>query len=318
MTKSKQFDNLQGAQPYEAPINVRQIANLPYGKCGCMADYYEPMALMRSDTNPDKSAMRLVVLLHDNPYEGTRFDVMPLAMELARRGLAVYTVGLSRPAADGSPYFLAQVGDVFEFLTDLAHDKHRVGLHCRTYQADGNKVILMGCGTGATLAALVLRMHFNARIREYVAKRCPSVRTYFSLGDSPSVVLDPLIRIEGFVSISGVLRLQEESNLRYYERWLGSAYNKTLLFTYLDTARYVSAEYPPFLLVTSEADPERKQALDVASSLPRDVSCRLLDYSREDEEGHLLSAQFSARYPLWTVSRNTNSTIVSICKEWGI
>ena len=318
MTKSNSLDKMLEAQPYEAPINVRQIANLSYGTCGCMADYYEPMALTRSDTLPDKSAMRVVVLLHDNPYDGARFDVMPLAMELARRGLAVYTLGLSRPTADGTPYFLAQLKDVFEFLTDLSHDKHRVGLKPRTFAGEGNRVILMGCGTGALLASVALRVYYNARLREYIAKRCPVVRAYFSLGDTPTVDFDSLIRMEGFVSISGILRLQEEGNLRAYERWLGRGFDKTLLYTYLDVAAYCSPEYPPFLLVTSLADPARSQSLAVQEALPREVSCRVLDFPREDEEAHPLVSQFSARYPLWTVSRNLNSQIVSICKEWGV
>lgn len=317
MIKSKQSDKLQAEQPYEAPINVRQIANLPYGKSGCMVDYYEPMALTRSDTNPDKSAMRLVVLLHDDPYEGTRFSVMPLAMELARRGMAVYTLGLSRPTAEGVPFFFNQLGDVFEFLTDLSHDKHRVGLHCRTFAGEGNKVFLMGCGTGAMLAALALRLHYNARLREYVAKRCPAVHAYFSMGDTPAVDFDSLLRIEGFVSISGILQPKGDF-VRTYERWLGRGFDKTLLCTYLDATRYASADYPPCLLVTSLADPAHDQALAVKAALPLEVSCRLLDFPAMDEEGHPLVAGFPARYPLWTISRNLNSTIVSICKEWGI
>lgn len=318
MTKSNSLDKMLEAQPYEAPINVRQIANLPYGTCGCMADYYEPMALTRSDTMPDKSAMRLVVLLHDNPYEGTRFDAMPLAMELARRGLAVYSLGLSKPTADGTPFFLSQLADVFEFLSDLRQDRHRVGLKPRTFAGEGNRVILMGCGTGVMLASLVLRLHYNARLREYVAKRCPAVRTYFSMGDTPTVEFDSLIRMEGFVSISGVLCPQEEGNLRFYERWLGKGFDKTLLYTYLDSTRYVSSDYPPLLLVTSEADATHAEALAFKAALPSSVSCRLLDFPREDEEAHPLVAGFSARYPLWTISRNLNSTIVSICKEWGV
>ena len=316
MTKSNSLDKMLQAQPYEPPINVRQIANLTYGTRGNMADYYEPMALTRSDTMPDKSAMRVVVLLHDDPYKGTRYDVMPLAMELARRGLAVYTVGLTE-GTDGSPYFLTQLEDVFEFLTDLGHDKHQMGLRPRTFAEEGNRVILMGCGTGVLLASLVLRLHYNARIREYVAKRCPVVRAYFAMGDTPAVDFGSLIRIEGFVSISGVLRPTAD-NLRAYERWLGRGFDKTLLCTYLDSMRYVSSDYPPFLLVTSEADPLRPEAFALQSALPAEVSCRVLDFPREDEEAHPLVPQFCARYPLWTISRNLNSQIVSICKEWGI
>lgn len=304
--------------PYEAPINVRQIANLPYGKGGAMADYFEPMALTRSDDAPDKSALRLAVVFYDDPYEGTRADVVPLAMELARRGMAVYALGLSHAAPTDEPFFTEQLNSVFEFLADLAADKHRLDLRCRRYGASqGNRVVFVGCGTGATLASLCMRMHYNARLREYFAARCPAVRAYFGMGATPTVDFQNLIRIGGFVSVFGNLRPLSEANIHVYDGWFGRGFERTKLASLLDAARWVDADYPPMILLTSSADPNREGTLSFRDALPREVSCRLLDLPSADEEGHVLARLFNVRYPLWEISRSINSQLVSICKEWG-
>jgi hypothetical protein len=304
-SKSKHID----AQPYEAPINVRQIANLPYGSDGNMADYFEPMS------HSAEGALPLSVVFYDNPYEGSRNDVMPLAMEMARRGVAVYTIGLSK--GDGA-FFWRQVNDVFTFLTDLAVDRHGFGLHCQTYSHEGNVVSLVGCGTGATLAAFCLRAFFNARMREYIAPHCPAVKAFFNMGSTPSVDFADLIRIGAFVSISGRLCISMDANIHAYDRWLGRGFDKTLLCSYLDCTRWVSADYPPILLVTSQADATRPQALAVQAALPAAVACRLIDSPRQDEQEHILEEMFSARSPLWESSKEVNtfiSTFVKVCEN---
>lgn len=313
--KSKHIDKLQQEQPYEAPINVRQIANLTYGEAGLHADYYEPMALTRADTNPDKSAMHVAIVLHDDPFGGSRYDVMPLSMELARRGMAAYAPELTPDPKDGTPFFWQQVRDVLSLLADLAVDRHRLGLHCENYGRVGNKVILVGCGTGATLAAAVLRLFYNARMREYFAAQCPYVADYFGMGSTPTVDMSALVRIGGFVSMSGKLRPQEEPNVRLLERYFGVGYDKTMLATYLDVARYYSADYPPMLLVTTAADPVRGQALGVQSAFAMEAKLRILECPREDAEGHVLEPLFWARYPLWEKSKEVNSQIVAYCKS---
>lgn len=316
--KAKHINKLQEALPYETPLNVRQVANLPYGDGDLMADYYEPMALTRSEAPADKRSLRVAILLHDDPVAGGRADVMHLAMEFARRGLAVYSLGLSHGNKDGTPFFLENIDNLFAFLADFAVDKHRLGLRPCTFATPGNKVILMGCGTGATLAGVALRLMYNARMREYFAARCPHVHAYFGLGDTPAVNLNNLIRLEAFVSMSGQLSPVLHGDARSLEPWCGVGFARTILADYLDFARYPDPAYPPMLLVTSAADTTRRQALAVSSLLPSS-RCRLLDQPEVDAEGHILEDQFFSRYPLWDSSKGVNTQIVTFCKgaEFG-
>lgn len=312
--KAKHIDKMQEEHPYEAPLNVRQIANLPYGEGGALsADYYEPMALTRADTKPDKSAMRVAILLHDDPYAGSKDDVMPLSMELARRGMAVFALRLSVAENKGDPFFCRQLEDVVGMLSSLREDPYKLRIHPETYGATGNKVILMGVGTGAILADLVVRLHYNARIREYFAARCPVVRDYFGIADTPTVDFAPLVRIAALVSMSGALCPTESVDHRLDE-WLGRGWESSILGTYLHGGRWSDAAWPPMLFITSGADTLRGQTLAVDAALPTEVRRRVLDYPREDAEGHVLENQFWVRYPLWEQSKEVNSQIVAFCK----
>ena len=310
-SKTKYSDRAQQAEPYEAPINVRQIGNLSYGN-GLSTDYYEPMASTKQEVLPDKSAMHVAVVLHDDPYEGTRYDVAPLAMEMARRGMAAFTPSLSK--SDAEPFFLRQLGDLFDLLADLVADKFGLGLRPQTYAADGNKIVLVGCGTGAMLATVAMRLYHNARMREYFAAQCPAVRRFFAMGATPTVVFDDLVRIGGLVSMSGNVHPTSSSAVYDYDRWLGKGFVSTKLFDYLDLSRWYAPSYPPVLLVTAGADVNRQEALSVARAWPS-AACRWLDLPREDNDNHLLDTLFWARHPLWTKSKEVNSQIVTYCRN---
>lgn len=299
--------------PYEAPLDVRQIANLTYGSEGMMADYYEPMALTLADTKPDKSAMRVVVLLHDDPVAGSRADVMSMAMEMAHRGLGVYCVGLSHGNKEGTPFFMENVDNLFAFLFDLAHDHHRLGLQPETYRQAGNRVILLGCGTGAVLAGVAMRLYHNARMREYFAASCPAVRRYFGMGEKSLVDPKDTIRIGAFVSMNGYLHPARE-DWRALEAWCGKDVSGRRLSTYLDFTRYVSESYPPILLVASAEATMRRHADDVAAALP--AACRrTIELPPMDEEGHALDTMFWVKHPTWTRSKELYAQIVSYCKS---
>ena len=311
--KSKHIDKLQQQQPYEAPINVRQICNLPYGTRGLMTDYYEPMALVRGEAAPDRSAMHVAIVVHDNPYEGTRYDAAPLAMEMARRGMAVFVPSLSE-GVEGNPFFMQQIADLLALLSDIGADRHHLHLVPETYGRAGNKVVLVGCGTGAMLAGVCLRLHHDARARDYFGEQCPAVRDYFSMGATPTVDFEPLVRIGGFVSMSGNVHPMGDSYVYNYDRWLGRGFTAAKIYTYLDFSRWFALDYPPVLLVAGGADTNLDEARSVMAAAPAGA-VRLLELPREDAEGHVLENLFWARYPLWEKSKEVNSQIVTYIRN---
>ncbi|MBO4534421.1 MAG: hypothetical protein J5755_00615, partial [Clostridia bacterium] len=252
----------------------------------------------------------LMVLLHDNPYEGDKQDVRPFAMEMARRGVLVASLNYTR-ALDGQfDAFSASIADVFCFLDWLHLNAKALGLSL-TGDEDGlipvTSVSLCGVGLGGHLAATVLNVSGNRRMQEYWASS--SLANYLQ---------NPL-PIAALVALAAPLcprKLLDNILLGWVGKDLfGKEYRAHKGMDYLDFASNLSVDVPPVMLVTSQGDKYRRDNLLVRDALLKlGKSPMLLDNPAEEDKEHKLKGAFSALYPLWRTSKEVNDKIAAFVR----
>lgn len=313
-SKIKHIRELQRQTPYEAPINVKQVCNMPFGE-GLRVDYYEPMAYSTRTDMASYLSANVVVMLADEPFLADKNELAPFAMEMAKRGLRVFVPGVCRAKDDG---FYTQLDNLFSFLSALRVDAFGLGLSLATGVSQGSPLVLMGCGTGAMLASVCMQLHGSYAMRAFFAAHCPVMHAYFDMGTTPDVDLAQLPVLGGFVSLCGLLQLSMAPSWRDYVPWFRTKVGQKL-YDYLSFGTNLYLTMPAVLLVTTATDPFRRQARHVSDCLEQvGLQCRLLDNPKQDEEKRELEPLFHVYYPMWTISRRVNDDIAAFCKGVGL
>ncbi len=302
--RDKRIKELQKRTPYETPMTIEEICNVSYGNATHrMVDFYAPMGTFGNK-------LPLMVLLHDNPFDGDKKDCRPFALEMARRGVLVASLNYTR-ALDGQfDAFHAQLGDVFCFLDWLRVNAQALGLSLDGESADAitvTAIALCGVGTGGHLAATALNVSGNRRMQEYWASA--------SLSD---YLLSPL-PLSGLVAIGAPLCPRARLDKPFWgvlgNDLFGKDYRAKKGMDYLDFDANLSVDCPPVMIVTSDKDRYLKDALSTSKrleALSRTVN--LLRYPKEEDKEHVLESGFPVLYPLWRTSREANDKIAAFVR----
>ena len=303
--RDQRIKELQRHSPYETPLTIEEVRDVPYAAADyCLADFYAPL------TQSNKG-MPLMIVLHDNPFDGDKKGVRPFALEMAKRGILVVSPNYSLAGAGLKDPFAQQLADVFCFLNWLHVAAPEMGLSFDGKDKDAipvRSVVLTGIGTGGHLAVTALNAAGNLRMREYWASK--------PLAD---YVADPL-PIDALATLASILNPR-----RVFDNFLfgwagqdrfGKDYRARKGLDYLDFAVNLSVDCPPVLMVTSDKDPSLKDNLAVEAALTKlGKSVHLLRFPSQEDKERKLRGAFSALYPMWKTSKEANERIAAFVKS---
>lgn len=299
----KKVKELQRKSPYETPLTIEEVCNVSYGNATHrMADFYAPMGTVN---NP----MPLMVLLHDDPFDGDKQNLRPFALEMAKRGVLVANINYTR-ALDGQfDAFAASLSDVFCFLDWLHLNAKALGFSLTGEEGliPVSAVSIAGAGFGGHLAATVLNVSGNRRMQEYWASS--SLANY----------LQNPIPLSSLVALAAPLcprKRLDNNTLGWAGKDLyGKDYRHLKGMDYLDFASNVSLDAPPILLVTSQNDRFRRDTLAVKDALVKIGKTPLvIDCPAEEDKEHPLIGAFPALFPLWNTSKEVNDRIAAFVR----
>ena len=216
------------------PTNVETVENLSYGSCDKwhLLDLYRPK---------DKEGKLPVLLnIHGGAWVyGDKKVYAPYCMYLAAQGFAVVNASYRLAPKHTFPAPLEDVGSIMEWVVRNAKE----------YHLDPSNLFLVGDSAGAHLATAYTAIQLN---REY-AKAFPGIKVSKKLVPKALVLNCGVFDMEGEVEHRGVLLTTFLTDI-LGEKPTGSSIKK------MSPVRYITPDFPPVYLATSNGDFLRKHS----------------------------------------------------------
>lgn len=216
------------------PTNVETVENLSYGSCDKwhLLDLYRPK---------DKEGKLPVLLnIHGGAWVyGDKKVYAPYCMYLAAQGFAVVNASYRLAPKHTFPAPLEDVGSIMEWVVTNAKE----------YHLDPSNLFLVGDSAGAHLATAYTAIQLN---REY-AKAFPGIKVSKKLVPKALVLNCGVFDMEGEVEHRGALLTPFLTDI------LG-AKPTTSSIKKMSPVRYITPDFPPVYLATSNGDFLRKHS----------------------------------------------------------
>lgn len=216
------------------PTNVETVENLSYGSCDKwhLLDLYRPK---------DKEGKLPVLLnIHGGAWVyGDKKVYAPYCMYLAAQGFAVVNASYRLAPKHTFPAPLEDVGSIMEWVVTNANQ----------YHLDPSNLFLVGDSAGAHLATAYTAIQLN---REY-AKAFPGITVSQKLVPKALVLNCGVFDMEGEVKRRGTLLTPFLKDI-LGEKPTGSSIKK------MSPVRYITPDFPPVYLATSNGDFLRKHS----------------------------------------------------------
>ena len=216
------------------PTNVETVENLSYGSCDKwhLLDLYRPK---------DKEGKLPVLLnIHGGAWVyGDKKVYAPYCMYLAAQGFAVVNASYRLAPKHTFPAPLEDVGSIMEWVVTNAKE----------YHLDPSNLFLVGDSAGAHLATAYTAIQLN---REY-AKAFPGITVSEKLVPKALVLNCGVFDMEGEVDHRGALLTAFLTDI-LGEKPTGSSIKK------MSPVRYITPDFPPVYLATSNGDFLRKHS----------------------------------------------------------
>ena len=216
------------------PTNVETVENLSYGSCDKwhLLDLYRPK---------DKEGKLPVLLnIHGGAWVyGDKKVYAPYCMYLASQGFAVVNASYRLAPKHTFPAPLEDVGSIMEWVVRNA----------KQYLLDPSNLFLVGDSAGAHLVTAYTAIQLN---REY-AKAFPGITVSKKLVPKALVLNCGVFDMEGEVERRGALLTPFLTDI-LGEKPTGSSIKK------MSPVRYITPDFPPVYLATSNGDFLRKHS----------------------------------------------------------
>ena len=216
------------------PTNVETVENLSYGSCDKwhLLDLYRPK---------DKEGKLPVLLnIHGGAWVyGDKKVYAPYCMYLAAQGFAVVNASYRLAPKHTFPAPLEDVGSIMEWVVTNA----------KRYRLDPSNLFLVGDSAGAHLATAYTAIQLN---QEY-AKAFPGITVSKKLVPKALVLNCGVFDIEGEVERRGALLTPFLTDI-LGEKPTGSS------IKIMSPVRYITPDFPPVYLATSNGDFLRKHS----------------------------------------------------------
>ena len=216
------------------PTNVETVENLSYGSCDKwhLLDLYRPK---------DKEGKLPVLLnIHGGAWVyGDKKVYAPYCMYLAAQGFAVVNASYRLAPKHTFPAPLEDVGSIMEWVVTNAKE----------YHLDPSNLFLVGDSAGAHLATAYTAIQLNS---DY-AKEFPKITVSPKFVPKALVLNCGVFDMEGEVEHRGVLLTTFLTDI-LGEKPTGSSIKK------MSPVRYITPDFPPVYLATSNGDFLRKHS----------------------------------------------------------
>ena len=216
------------------PTNVETVENLSYGSCDkwYLLDLYRPK---------DKEGKLPVLLnIHGGAWVyGDKKVYAPYCMYLAAQGFAVVNASYRLAPKHTFPAPLEDVGSIMEWVVT----------NVKEYHLDPSNLFLVGDSAGAHLATAYTAIQLNS---DY-AKEFPKITVSPKFVPKALVLNCGVFDMEGEVEHRGVLLTTFLTDI-LGEKPTGSSIKK------MSPVRYITPDFPPVYLATSNGDFLRKHS----------------------------------------------------------
>ena len=216
------------------PTNVETVENLSYGSCDKwhLLDLYRP--------KDKKGKLPVLLNIHGGAWVyGDKKVYAPYCMYLAAQGFAVVNASYRLAPKHTFPAPLEDVGSIMEWVVTNA----------KQYHLDLRNLLFVGDSAGAHLATAYTAIQLN---REY-AKAFPGITVSQKLVPKALVLNCGVFDMEGEVKRRGVLLTTFLTDI-LGEKPTGSSIKK------MSPVRYITPDFPPVYLATSNGDFLRKHS----------------------------------------------------------
>lgn len=216
------------------PTNVETVENLSYGSCDKwhLLDLYRP--------KDKKGKLPVLLNIHGGAWVyGDKKVYAPYCMYLAAQGFAVVNASYRLAPKHTFPAPLEDVGSIMEWVVTNAKE----------YRLDPSNLFLVGDSAGAHLATAYTAIQLN---REY-AKAFPGITVSEKLVPKALVLNCGVFDMEGEVERRGTL-------LTLFLTDILGAKPTTSSIKKMSPVRYITPDFPPVYLATSNGDFLRKHS----------------------------------------------------------
>ena len=220
---------------WSAPEDVKVIANVSYGphKKWHLLDVYLPKATKIE-------ALPVLINIHGGAWVyGDKKVYAPYCMHLAQSGFAVINASYRLAPMHSFPAPLEDIGSIMEWIVANA----------KQYRLDPSNLFLVGDSAGAHLATAYTAIQLN---REY-AKAFPGITVSQKLVPKALVLNCGVFDMEGEVKRRGTLLTPFLKDI-LGEKPTVSSIKK------MSPVRYITPDFPPVYLATSNGDFLRKHS----------------------------------------------------------
>ena len=253
------------------PTNVETVENLSYGSCDKwhLLDLYRPK---------DKEGKLPVLLnIHGGAWVyGDKKVYAPYCMYLAAQGFAVVNASYRLAPKHTFPAPLEDVGSIMEWVVTNAKE----------YHLDPSNLFLVGDSAGAHLATAYTAIQLN---REY-AKAFPGITVSEKLVPKALVLNCGVFDMEGEVEHRGVLLTTFLTDI-LGEKPTGSSIKK------MSPVRYITPDFPPVYLATSNGDFLRKHSHRLKEVLEqKQIDFVFKEYgNKKNTQGHVFHLNLKSK-----------------------
>ena len=253
------------------PTNVETVENLSYGSCDKwhLLDLYRPK---------DKEGKLPVLLnIHGGAWVyGDKKVYAPYCMYLAAQGFAVVNASYRLAPKHTFPAPLEDVGSIMEWVVTNAKE----------YHLDPSNLFLVGDSAGAHLATAYTAIQLNS---DY-AKEFPKITVSPKFVPKALVLNCGVFDMEGEVEHRGVLLTTFLTDI-LGEKPTGSSIKK------MSPVRYITPDFPPVYLATSNGDFLRKHSHRLKEVLEqKQIDFVFKEYgNKKNTQGHVFHLNLKSK-----------------------
>lgn len=246
------------------PDNIRRYDDIAYGKYGKynLLDIYHK----KDVTSPQKA----IIDIHGGGWTYGDKDVYQYyCMDMARRGFTVVNFSYRLSPENPFPAALEDINTAFAWVAENAAG----------YNIDLDKVCVIGDSAGAQLASQYLTLLSSGAYRKLYSMRVPHDRIKVKAVALNCGCYDMEERMKGGA---------DEPYLAYIDKALSE--DRDLTLERMNVIKYITADFPPAYIMTSEYDFLKKQARPMYELLKeKGVVCEYKLYGNAGDEymGHV-------------------------------
>jgi acetyl esterase/lipase len=204
--------------------NVDQINDVTYFESKDRMLHLDAFVNKKQKKNP------AVIMIHGGGWRsGNKSQMNPLAQEIASKGYSCFTIEYRLSLEAKYPYGVYDVKNAIRFIKDNAGK----------FNVDPDKIAVLGCSSGAQMAALIGTTNENSAF------------------DDPSNKSKSSSKVNAIINVDGILafRHPESSEGEMASFWLGGSYEeKTENWKNASALTHTNKNTPPVLFINSSID----------------------------------------------------------------